>query len=178
MDWRGFELHPEVPPGGVPITALFPPEDLALLGDHLRRFAAGFGLPPLRLPGHLPSTRGALAVTEYARQQGRLWALEEALMQGYWRGGLALEDPDQLARIAGAVGLDPAAARAAMTDPATLRRVDALRQEATEQGVRGIPTWVFGDGPQVVGCEPYPVLERAALQAGARPRGPTGERPA
>ena len=109
-------------------------------------------------------------MTEYARQQGRLTPLREAVMAAYWFEGLELEDPQQLGRLAEQCGLDPDAARAAMKDELYLSRVDQLRDEASGLGVSGIPTFFFGDAPPVVGCEPFEVLARAAERAGAEPR--------
>ncbi len=46
---------------------------------------------------------------------------------------------------------------------------DELRREASRAGVTGIPTFFFGD-EVVVGCQPYPMLARAAERAGAKRR--------
>ncbi len=170
MDWRGFELHPEVPAGGMPTSRLFPPEMLGQFEQHLNLVADRFGVGrPLRLGDHLPSSRAALAMTEHAREQGRLNPFREAVMDAYWLDGLDLESPDELGGVAGEVGLDAAAARASMDDPAYLGRVDALRDEAAGLAVTGIPTFFFGEA-RIIGCEPYEVLAQATVAAGAARR--------
>ncbi len=171
VDWRGFELHPEVPAGGRPTTDLFGPEDLEQFEQYMSTFATSFGIhTPLRLGDHLPSSRAALAMTEYARAQGRLTPFREAVMEAYWTAGLNLEDPGQLGEQARLAGLDPDEARAAMDDELYLARVDELRDEAAGLGVTGIPTFFFGDAPPVVGCQPLVELARAAEGAGAQRR--------
>ncbi len=170
MDWRGFELHPETPAGGMELSSIFPGPMAAQFRRHLISFAAGFGITDMRLAEHVPSTRAALAVTEYAREQGALHAFKEAAMAAHYREGRDIEDRGVLARLARDVGLDPEAAAASADGAEYLARVDALRDEAHGLGVTGIPTFFFGDAPAVVGCEPYEVLARVAERAGARRR--------
>lgn len=132
---------------------------------HVERFAAGFGVP-LRVPARSPNTRAALAVAEFARDQGRLHPFRDAAMRAHWRDGRDLEDPAVLAACAAEAGLDPAAARAAITDPALVARVDAMGRDAARAGVTGIPTFLVGRR-RVVGCQPWPVIAATAEAEGA-----------
>jgi predicted DsbA family dithiol-disulfide isomerase len=136
--------------------------------DQLRRFAAGFGVEGLVVPERVAKTRRALAMAEFAREEERLEAFRVGAMEATWRRGADVEDRDVLAEIASAAGLQVDAALEAADHPRYLRRVEALRQEAAEAGVTGIPTFFFGDGPPVVGCQPYEVLARAADSAANR----------
>ena len=149
---------------------IFAGDEAAQFQDYLLDFAARFGLDELKLSGHVPSTRRALAVTEYAREQGRLHAFKEAAMAAHFQLGLDIEDLEVLAGLAREAGLDAGQAAAAADDPVYLQRVDALRDEAAGAGVTGIPTLIFGGGPMVVGCQPMDELARAAEQAGGRRR--------
>ena len=167
LDWRGFELHPDTPPGGRALADMFGAARAKAMGDHLRRFAAGMGVPDLRVGDRSPNTRLALALAEHARDRGRLHELRRALMDAFWRRGEDLEDRGVLAAAAQAAGLDPAAAMASLEDPAIVKRVDAMGREAARAGVTGIPTFDLGE-LRVVGCQPYEVLASAAEQAGAR----------
>lgn len=167
LDWRGFELHPETPPGGVALERLFGPQRLAGMRDHLRTFARQFGIDDMPGVEHLPNTRSALALMEFARDQGRLDSCRSTAMTAFWREGIDLERKEHLHAIAARSGLDAEAALAAVDDPRYLGRVDELRDEAHRLGVTGIPTFFFGDEPPVVGCQPYDVLARVAEAAGA-----------
>lgn len=135
--------------------------------DYMRQFAAQFGITDMGQPDHLPNTRRILAAAELARDRGRLARFREAAMNAYWRRGENLEDPDVVRRIAVAANLDPDAAVAAMTDDVYLARVDGVRRESIEAGVRGIPTFFIGD-EVVVGCKPYEELAAAVERAGGR----------
>lgn len=165
MDWRGFELHPETPEGGVDIARLFGPGQVEPMRQHMRRFAAQFGIEDVRQPDRLPNTRRILAAAELARDEGRLDGFREAAMNAYWRDGADLEDESIVRTLARQVGLDPDRAAAAMDDPEYLARVDAVRRESIDAGVTGIPTFFIGD-EVVVGCQPYPVLASAVERAG------------
>jgi predicted DsbA family dithiol-disulfide isomerase len=168
VDWRGFELNPETPRGGVPLERLFPGRAQAMIA-HVKRFAQGFGLPAMRVPERLSNTRRAIAVAEWARTQGRLEAFWQAVMEARWLREEDLEDAEVLARAAEQAGLSAEGARAAMDAPEYQARVDALRAEGNAAGVSGIPTFFIGD-IRVVGCQPYEVLAEAAQRAGARRR--------
>lgn len=165
MDWRGFELHPEIPIGGIPADRLFGPGGRERAAAYMRRFAASFGIEGMRQPGHIPNTRAALAVAEHARDRGRLDPFRAAAMDAYWRDGRDLEDAAVLRELAEQVGLDPAAAVDAASDRRYLDRIAETREEASALGVTGIPTFLIGDR-RIVGCQPYDVLARAVVAAG------------
>jgi predicted DsbA family dithiol-disulfide isomerase len=135
----------------------------------LREFAASFGVTDLELPDHMPNTRRALAIAEYAREQGKLDAFRDAAMHAHWREGKNLEDEQDLRDIALGAGLEPEAALRAIGAKQYLQRVDAIREEASSVGVTGIPTLIIGRYG-VVGCQPYEVIAQAAERAGARRR--------
>jgi predicted DsbA family dithiol-disulfide isomerase len=102
-----------------------------------------------------------------------IWRLAEvfrdAAMHAHWREGKKLEDEHALRNIALRADLEPEAALQAMGAARYLQRVDAIREEATQIGVTGIPTLVIGRYG-VVGCQPYEVIAQAAERAGARRR--------
>lgn len=94
--------------------------------------------------------------TEYPEQ----WlAFDEAIFEALWVDGRDIGDVDVLADIAEETGLDGAEIRSAVRDE-NLR--DRLREEFTEahqNGVRGVPTFVF-DGHGARGAVPPAQLAR------------------
>lgn len=78
--------------------------------EYMRQFAARFGIEDMATPDHLPNTRRALAMAEYARDQDRLEAFRDAAMDAHWRRGENLEDDADLRAIAARAGLDSEAA--------------------------------------------------------------------
>jgi predicted DsbA family dithiol-disulfide isomerase len=173
LEWYGFELHPSTPPGGVPLSRLFPNVPLAAMHERTKSFGARFGVTGFQPPDWLWNSRKALAIAEYARDHDTLEPFRQAAMQALWREGKGLENTEDLAFMAERAGLDVSEALAASTDAALLARVDERQEEARRHGVRGIPTFVFGD-VGVVGCQPYEALAAAAASAGVKRRGLTG----
>ncbi len=137
--------------------------------ERLREFAKGFGIADMNLRDRSPNTRRALAIAEYAREQGRLEDFRQLAMDAHWRRGLDLESESDLRALAAEAGLDPDAAIAASRDEKYLSILDRKREEAEDLGVTGIPTFVIGD-QGVVGCQPYEVLARFVESQGARRR--------
>ncbi|HVR19963.1 MAG TPA: DsbA family protein [Polyangiaceae bacterium] len=169
LDWRGFELHPGTPRGGMPLTALFPGAHLPSLHDRTRRFGAQFGVTGFEPPDVLVNSRRALALAELARDRNVLEPYRHAAFEAHWRKRKNLEADGDLRELATSVGLDPDEALAAADEPAYLDRVDEKQADARAQGVSGIPTFFFGD-VRVVGCQPLEALARAAERAGAKRR--------
>lgn len=166
LDWRGFELHPDTPQGGVLLREKFGPR-IDAMQAHLQQFAASMGVHTMNLRARSPNTRKALAVAEYAREQGKLERFRVLAMEAHWKHGKDLESEADLKAVSGESGLDPDAAWAAASSPVYLSRLDALRAEAGKMGVTGIPTFFFGE-VKVVGCQPYDQLRQVAEYAGAK----------
>jgi predicted DsbA family dithiol-disulfide isomerase len=182
IDWIGYELHPDTPRGGLPLSSYLPDAE-AMLG-YVKAFAARFGIDDLSPPERLANTRRALAVAQYARDEGRLDAFRAAAFDAYWRLGLGLESDEDIARLAERAGLDPQAAVAAARDPNLLAVVDAARRQAVESGVTSVPTFEVrpalpgeARAARVVGCQRYDVLAEAVRRAGARRRGSASPMP-
>jgi predicted DsbA family dithiol-disulfide isomerase len=169
LDWRGFELHPRTPRGGMPLTNLFPGAHLPSLHDRTRRFAAQFGVTGFDPPDRLQNSRRALAMAEFARNHGALEAYRRAAFDAHFRRHKDLEADADLKELAAAAGLDPELALAAADDTGYLDRVDEKQADARAQGVSGIPTFFF-EQVRVVGCQPYEALARMAEHAGAKRR--------
>lgn len=166
IDWRGYELHPDTPRGGMLLAEKFGAARVGPMQERLQAFARAFGITDMTLRDRSPNTRKALAVAELARDAGKLEAFRDLAMDAHWRRGLDLESDADLRTLAVEAGLDPDAAVAAATDEAYLARIDQRRHEANARGVTGIPTFVIGN-QGVVGCQPYETLEAFVKSAGA-----------
>lgn len=161
LDWRGFELHPGIPVGGMPLDEMFGAERVRKMRPYLIDFAKAQGVEGMVVPAHKPNTRKALALAEWARSQGRLHEVRTGLMDAYWREGRDLEDDRVLAGVASAAGLDGEEALRGSRGPEILERVAVMGREAARAGVTGIPTFDIGE-ERVVGAQAYEVLAVAA----------------
>lgn len=169
LDWRGYELRPDTPRGGMLVEQLFPGRSQAMTA-RVRQVAEMFGVADQMQPREtLNNTRRAIGLAEWARDQGKLHPFREAVMRAYWGRGENIEDPQVLGKLAEEAGLSAQEALAAMDAPQYQGRVDALRAEGMSVGVSGIPT-VFVGPYRVVGAQPYEVYAEAARRAGASRR--------
>ncbi len=185
LDWRGFQLHPATPRGGIALGQLLRGADVTVMQAQMKAFAATFGVR-MGQPAHVANTRRALAAAEHARDAGQLHPFRHAVMDAYWNCGQDIELDNTLAGAATSAGLDPAALVAAADDPAMQARVDEMGAEAAKWGVTGVPTYFLlpdgwgldqpppaPDAPhpvRVVGCQPWESVVVAARRAGAKLR--------
>lgn len=169
LDWRGFQLHPQTPPGGVRLDEYFPADRVPAMQQHLAEVAKHFGVD-LTVPERMPNTRRALQLAEVARDEQKLEPFRAAAMDAYWQRGEDLEDTEVLRRVAGAAALPPDALQRADADPQFARRIIDTREEADAVGITGIPTFII-DSYAITGCQPFDVLEQLPQRAGVPRRG-------
>jgi predicted DsbA family dithiol-disulfide isomerase len=164
-----FPLHPETPPEGLTLATFFRGRsvDLEAMRARMAGLMAAEGLP--YAPGdRLVNTRLAQELARWADDHGG-GAIHDALFRAYFVGGADLADPEVLVGVAAAVGLDPAAARAALAERSLRATVDADWARARALGLDGVPAFVVGERG-VIGAQPYAVLEQLVLAGGARRR--------
>ncbi len=159
LDWRGFEIHPETPAGGVPAEAL---ARMGLRGrwHRVEAFAAEAGAPIAR-PPLLSSSRLALEGAELARREGRLDAYRERVFRAYFTEGADIGDPNVLCNIAAETGLDRSRFEQEVIGRRFRGDVDRHREDAEDLLVTGVPAF-FLHGVAVVGAR-SPAEYRAAF---------------
>ena len=166
------------------INKMFSPRAVDGMYARLKTVADELGVP-LGRHDHAPSTKPALALSEYARRRGKLDEWRTLGMDAYWEHGLDIENRDVLRDLLVQTELDADDALAWLDNPEVKTLLQEQRQEAARWGVTGIPTWFMlpagwkpGDdfdkeGPRpmrIVGCQPASVVEQVAQLAGATPR--------
>jgi 2-hydroxychromene-2-carboxylate isomerase len=119
---------------------------LAYEGLETRRFIARHGIEGFRMNPHFPVNtltimRGLIA----ARRMGVGDAYLETVEQAMWRGGEKMDDPQVVARVLTAAGLDAPALLAATQDPDVKAELVANTEAAVARGVFGIPTFFVGE---------------------------------
>jgi 2-hydroxychromene-2-carboxylate isomerase len=162
---RGVEWHPIMlgvvfkQTGAVPLTMV------PLKGDYSKRDmerSARLNGIPFRMPSKfpIPSQAPARVVLWQARRDKAVAArLVHAYYRAFFVDDIDISAPDDAASVAAKCGIEPAAARAAIDDPAVK---DALRLEneaAMARGVFGSP-FVFVDGEPFWGMDRLDQVER------------------
>lgn len=173
MYWRPFEIHPEVPPEGLPLSSLgYGPAEFAGMMEHLRRQGAaeGIAFAPLAPESLLINTHFALVASAIvqAKQPERFGAFHEALFKAKFGEDRNIGDPAVLRDVAAGTGVDPDWLDAALDAGSGERFLREAAEEANRRCITAVPAFVFGANRLIVGAQPTAALVRAAEQTAAR----------
>lgn len=158
--WLPFDLHPEYPPEGISLADLHRRYGFGDQDPLRERFAAA-GLEYNR-PEIVPNTKLALRMTELARERGLHEPFHDRLMDAYWSEATNIGEPDELRRLAAAVGLGTDDVEQVIADPVTyLAAVEGSTQQAHSVGINAVPAFVFDRRVLVLGAQPLEVFRRA-----------------
>jgi len=164
-----FELHPEIPPEGIPRELAFPAAYRQQAEAGMQRLAGQVGLT-LRSHDRLINSRPALQAAEFARDTGHFRPMHHELFKAYWDEQRDVSNLDVLREVGQRVGLDLEAMAEAVTTDRYGPTLDARRQEAEDLMISGIPAHVVGDRYLVMGAQPYDVFERLMVKLGVPKR--------
>ena len=156
--WVHFPLHPDTPPEGKSLEALFAGRgyDIPKMQAQMRARMAAEGLPY----GDRKMTfnsRLAQELASWAASQPGGEAIHDALFRAYFVDGKNIGEPEVLLEISKELGLDLEKAREVVEKRTHKAAVDADWEKSREYGVTGVPTYVVGDRG-VVGAQPYETL--------------------
>jgi predicted DsbA family dithiol-disulfide isomerase len=168
--WTHFPLHPDTPQEGRSLEELFAGRQVDRRAAHARMqgLMAQEGLPYGERT-HTYNSRLAQELGKWADTQAQGAAFHDAMFRAYFVDAQNIADPDTLVRLAEGVGLCAAEARAVLTERRFKAAVDADWLRSRDFGITGVPTFVT-QGRGVVGAQPYEILERLLVTAGATPR--------
>jgi predicted DsbA family dithiol-disulfide isomerase len=116
---------------------------------------------------HTFNSRLAQELGAWAATQVDGEGIHDALFQAYFVAGKNIGNTDILVDVAEAAGLSGSEARQVLISRGFKDTVDTDWQRARRLGVTGVPTFV-AQGRGVVGAQPYEVLERLIVLAGAQ----------
>ncbi|MEO6625552.1 MAG: DsbA family protein, partial [Burkholderiaceae bacterium] len=111
------------------------------------------------------NTLAAHALIAFAQRQGAGSEVKERLLKAYFVENRFIGKVDVLADIAAEAGLDAAAARAWVTDPAQLQAVTNADAQARGMGISGVPFFIFNQKIAVSGAQDPVTLLDAMQQA-------------
>lgn len=174
--WHAFQLNPDLPLEGTDrkgyLEAKFGgPQRAAEIYARVGAAGKSAGLD-LNFDGikRQPNTLAAHALIAYAQtiDDGRhADAIVEQLFKAYFVDGEFIGDLDTLAKIAGDNGLDAAVVRAMLADPAMLQQIAAQDAGVRQQGITGVPFFVFNQKLALSGAQPSEAMVDAMSQATA-----------
>jgi predicted DsbA family dithiol-disulfide isomerase len=158
-EWKGFEIHPEIPPEGCDFTSLgFGAGAAAAMFSRIAQLAEKAGLR-LEPQSRISNTHLALQVAEFAKEKGLFKEYHQAVFEAYWQGGKDIGDRRQLFSIAARLGFDQKELEAFLRSGKADVKLGQYLREVRQYGIDGVPPFVIGD-KMVVGAQPYEVLEK------------------
>jgi predicted DsbA family dithiol-disulfide isomerase len=158
--WKGFELHPEAPEGGIPPSMFYQNDShLKRISENARGLAEDAGLI---LGSHVvySNSRLALELGEFAEREGVGEAYRKGLFDAYFQQLRDIGDIAVLSDLAENIGLSRADAEKCLAERTMKPVVDEQILEARGYGITGVPTFIIGRY-MVVGAQPYEVIKQA-----------------
>ena len=130
-----------------------------------QRFIARHGLTRFRFNPNFPVNtllimRGLVA----AQRMGMAEAYLPAVLSGMWEQGLKMDNPEVVARLVAAAGLDAPALLDATQNPEVKQALIASTEAAVARGVFGIPTFFVGED-MFFGKDRLGQVEEAVVEA-------------
>jgi len=123
----------------------------------------GIELDLSQQPRMFPTAK-AHTITRLAKPLGNQHELANAIAAAYFLEHRQINDDNVLADIAVEHGFDRGDALDAMNDANELAITEQLAVQAAEQGITGVPFFVFGEKYALSGAQPQEVFERALAQ--------------
>jgi predicted DsbA family dithiol-disulfide isomerase len=174
LHFRPFELNPQMAPEGEDVAEHLArkygstPEQMMKNQEGIRQRGASLGFTfNMDKRSRIYNTFDAHRLLHWAQLEGRQPALKLALLEAYFGLGEDVSSHDVLARVAGEVGLDIAAAREVLDSG---RYADEVREEERfyqQQGIRAVPSVIVNGKYLIQGGQPPEVFEQTLRKIAA-----------
>jgi predicted DsbA family dithiol-disulfide isomerase len=160
-----FYLDPTVPPEGVDVGKMIAEKygkDPKEMWERVETEAKkeGVELDLSRQP-RMFNTAKAHTITRLSKPNGNQHELANAIADAYFLAHRQINDDNVLADIAVEFGWDRGDALDAINDENELAITAQLATSAAEQGIRGVPFFVFGEKYALSGAQPEEVFTQA-----------------
>ena len=160
-----FYLNPNTPDEGIVVADMLrerygrdPKEMWERVENEAR--TSGIDLDLSQQPRSFPTRKGHTLV-RLAKARGTQHALANAIAWAYFMDHKLINDDDVLADIAVEHGFTREEALAAVRDERELTITHQQAISAAQQGIQGVPFFIFDGQFAVSGCQPQEVFERA-----------------
>jgi predicted DsbA family dithiol-disulfide isomerase len=160
-----FYLNPNTPEEGIVVADMLrekygrdPKEMWARVEGEAK--VSGIDLDLSQQPRSFPTRKGHTLV-RLAKDKGTQHALTNAIAWAYFMDHKLINDDEVLADIAAGYGFTREEALAAVRDERELAITHQLAISAAQQGIQGVPFFVFDNKFAISGCQPQEVFQRA-----------------
>ena len=160
-----FYLNPDTPPEGIVVADMLrekygrdPKEMWARVEGEARK--SGIDLDLSQQPRSYPTQKGHTLV-RLAKVKGTQHALANAIAWAYFMDHKQINDDEVLADIAAQHGFSREEALQVIRDADALGETHDLAIMAAQQGIQGVPFFIFDGKFAVSGCQPQEIFGRA-----------------
>ncbi|MHA3979257.1 DsbA family oxidoreductase [Halovulum sp. GXIMD14794] len=160
VHWHPFELNPDMAEEGENLREHLAakygttPEESIKARERLTTMGADLGFTfAFADDMRMWNTFRAHQLIDWADDQGKGHQAKMAVLSAYFTRRENVSDPAVLADVAGAIGLDPAAALAVLQSGERSEGVREKQQFWLQQGIRGVPAMVFERRHLVTGAQ-------------------------
>ncbi|MDO8434275.1 MAG: DsbA family oxidoreductase [Candidatus Binatus sp.] len=147
LELRGFQIHPEWPAEGLPLSKhprMMDPQARRVIWTHIQELAEAAGVT-MKAPEVLANSRLALEAAEFARENGKGGAFDERVFRAYFSEGLNIGMQAVLGDLATDVGLDRSELDRALESRRYAEKLNRDTRLAHQLGVSGVPAFFLGE---------------------------------
>ena len=161
IEWRPFELHPEVPVGGMSMDDYFQGA-----GDELVKSVTDYGKDVgLTLNTRtLYNSRLSLKVNEFAKLEGKHDSFHNAIYIAYLEDDKNIGQLETLLDIAQSVGLDRMKTKAFIESSEAETLITDSKNEALRLGINSVPSFIINNN-LIRGAYPYDSMKDLFIKA-------------
>ncbi len=162
-EWLAYELRPETPPEGIPLTTLFPGVDLKQRYANMNRSGEPYGILFGEL-SRVSNSHLALEAGEFAKDAGKFHEYHKRVFRAYFSELQDIGNLDVLVKLATEAGLDAADLQTALKTGRYEPRLLHAREEAEKHSITAVPTFIIEGKHKIVGAQSMNVF-RERLRA-------------
>ena len=152
VSWLPYELHPEIPDGGVPNERQF---------STLQPIAEELGVrlvPPNRFHPTRRAHQAALVVEYASPKEATIY--HDRIYASVWEDQLDIEDPEVLSELANDLAVPSEIIRRVVSNDELWPAVVSSMERAHEWGATGTPSWVIDNKLMVPGLQDDDFFDR------------------
>lgn len=143
LEWRGIEIHPEIPPQGVRRAKTL---KFGQVAEDIKEMSLEDNIE-IKFPGIVTNTRLSLEASEFAKLKDSFSQFHNRVYEAYFQNGENIGTIDVILDIGEKTGLDVIELEECLKKRTMLKKIEENRQVAERDQIMGVPTFIFGKFP-------------------------------